>query len=372
MVPLTLTRLVIVVALLATACSQEQAVAPDPTIGFILIGARDDLGYNQAIWEASLAVERAFPDATVIRHEHVPEDDTAVDVMEELVAAGATVIFATSFGHGPMARTIAQRHPDVVVVHQGGIEGEPDLPNLGTYFGAHEQVMYVAGIAAGAAMGNGHIGFLAAFPIPATYSNVNALMLGARETAPDPVIEVAFLNSWCDPVAQEAATTALIARGADVIAMHQDCTGRILEVAEAAGVATIGYHYDGREVAPTTFLTAAVWSWDDLFADIVASALSGNFATSIHAGDYRGTLADGNTPFLLADPGPAVAAATAQRMSQALDQIRFGEFDPFVGPIVAADGTQRVPAGSSLKPADFTMMDWFVAGVVDVTEEVSR
>ena len=106
-----------------------------PAVGFIMVGPKDDFGYNQAVYEGAKAVEKAYPDLEVLTAENVPETDEAARVMEGMIDKGAKIIFATSYGHLDAAKTVAADNPDVVVVHQGGtVEGKVP-PNLGTYFG---------------------------------------------------------------------------------------------------------------------------------------------------------------------------------------------------------------------------------------------
>ncbi|MFM9010507.1 MAG: BMP family ABC transporter substrate-binding protein, partial [Planctomycetota bacterium] len=122
-----------------------------PAVGFIMVGPKDDFGYNQAVYEGAMAVEEAYPDLEVLTAENVPETDDAARVREGMLDKGAKILFATSYGHLDAAKKVAAAHPDVVVVHQGGtIEGEAPA-NLGTYFGTVYEPVYLAGILAGKA-----------------------------------------------------------------------------------------------------------------------------------------------------------------------------------------------------------------------------
>lgn len=354
----------LVVALVAAACAGAKTTAPEPvTAGFIFVGARDDLGYNQAAWEGSEALARALPDVRILRVENVPEDAGAVTALENLIDQGASVLFATSFGHLDAAYQVARRHPEVTVLHQGGLEPRPRLDNFGTYFGTHSEALYLAGVAAGAATRTNQLSFVVAFPIPATFNNVNAFTLGARSVNPAVTTRVVFTQDWCQPEAQAAAAVELIRGGIDVIAQHQDCTRTILMAAEEAGVYSVGYHADGSEVAPKGWLAGAVWHWDDLYTDMVRSILDGTFGASPYNGDFRGSLAHGDNPFLLTEPGPSVTPATRERMSAERDALASGG-SPFEGPVVDRAGTVRVPVGAMLSGADLDKMDWFVEGVV--------
>ncbi|MEO7428099.1 MAG: BMP family ABC transporter substrate-binding protein, partial [Acidimicrobiales bacterium] len=299
------------VALVVAACGGTKATAPQAlTVGFIFVGEHDDLGYNQAAWEGSEALARAVPEVRVLRVEDVPEDHRAATAMEHLIDQGASIVFATSFGHLEAAYQVARRHPEVTVLHQGGVEPEPHLDSFGTYFGTHSEALYVAGVAAGAATRTNRLGFVAAFPIPATFTNVNAFTLGAQSVNPAVTTQVVFTRSWCRPSAQAAAAAKLIAAGVDVIAQHQDCTRTILMATEQAGLYSVGYHADGSEVAPNGWLIGAVWQWDRLYTDILRTILADRFAGSAYNGDFRGSLAGGDNPFLLTEPGPSVSAAT--------------------------------------------------------------
>ncbi|MFZ6003715.1 MAG: BMP family ABC transporter substrate-binding protein [Actinomycetota bacterium] len=352
------------VLLVGSACSASDSERSRPvTVGFIFVGARDDLGYNQAAWEGSEALARAFPDLRVIRVEHVPEDERAVAVLEDLIDEGASILFATSFGHRDAAYEVAQHHPDVTVLHEGGLELEPDLPNFGTYFGTHSEALFLAGMAAGAATRTGKLGFVVAFPIPATFNNVNAFTLGAQALAPEVTTEVVFTGDWCNPAEQSAAAAHLISAGVDVIAQHQDCTRTILESAESAGIYSVGYHADGSEVAPEGWLIGAVWVWDEVLIDVVGTILDGRFEGSVYEGDFRGSMAGGDNPFVLTEPGPAVTPETRAHLEEERKALESGA-SPFSGPLVDRDGTVRVPAGTALDSRGVESMDWFVAGVI--------
>ena len=153
-------------------------------IGFIFVGPKDDFGYNQAAYEGSQAVAKAFPDLKVLTAENVPEDDNATRVMEDMIAKGAKIIFATSYGHLDPALKVAAAHPDVVVVQQGNLIKGTVPPNAGTYFGTVYEPVYLAGIAAGKATKSNKLGYVYAFPIPQTIANINAFQLGAAVGEP--------------------------------------------------------------------------------------------------------------------------------------------------------------------------------------------
>lgn len=347
----------------AAGCTQNRVSDVETTtIGFILVGYRDDLGYNQAIWEGADAVVRAFPEVRVLRKENVPETTAATEAMEELIAEGATVLFATSFGHLPFAVEVADRHPEVVVVHQGGVEPSPDRPNLGTYWGSVYEPVYLAGIAAGSATRSDRLGYIVAFPIPATFANVNAFTLGARSINPRVRTVVEFTGAWCSPSAQRIAARRLLAAGVDVLTHHQDCTRTILEVAEEAGIASVGYHSDGSEAAPVGWLVGSAWNWGPMFVSIVRTVIQGRFVDSPFEGDHRGTYAGGDNPFVLTELGPRIGPQARRAIETAEQRFAAGG-SPFAGPVIDRSGVIRVPAGEQPEVSEVDSMSYVVEGV---------
>jgi len=237
---------------------------------------------------------------------------------------------------------------------------------MGTFFGAVYEPVYQAGIAAGAATRTGKLGFVAAFPIPATFNNVNAFMLGARSANPGVTTALTFTGGWCDPAAQAKAARALLSQGADVLTQHQDCTRTVLEAAESAGAFSVGYHADGSLVAPRGWLAGSVWAWGGLFVDIVRTVQAGTFATSRYDGNFRGSLRTGDNPFVLTELGPQVSDPTRSMIADAEKRFRSGG-SPFTGPLLDRDGVQRGGRGVILSQAEIDAMDWFVAGITGDT-----
>lgn len=330
-------------------------------VGFLYVGPKDDFGYNQAAYEGSEAMAKALPNVELIQAENVPENAEAERVMERMISQGATLIFATSFGHLTPAVNVAKKHPDVVFVHQGGLEPDPKLPNVGTYFGTVYEPVYLAGIAAGKATKTNKLGYIVAFPIPQTLANVNAFELGAKSVNPKATTTVVFTASWCDPAKQAQAASALLSQGADVITQHQDCTKTIIEKTEAAGKYSVGYHHDASSLAPKGWLTGSQWNWGPLYTDIVKTFAAGDFAGSKYDGDYRVGLQTGDNPFVQSPFGASVTQETQDAIATAKDKLATEGI--FTGPMKDQSGKEVIPAGKTLSYAEVEQMDFLVEGV---------
>lgn len=348
-------------------------------VGFLYVGPKDDFGYNQAAYEAAVAMGEATG-LEVLHAENVPETiEDAIPVMEDMIAQGATILFPTSFGHFGPAVEVAKSNPGVCVVHQGQLESSLEdgpLDNLGTYFSSVFEPVYLAGIAAGTVTETDTLGYVYAFPIPQTLQNINAFALGAQSVNPDIKVIAVSTADWCDPAKQAQAAQTLLDQGADVLTQHQDCTKTIIETAEAAGAYSVGYHYNASELAPEGWLTGSDWAWTDLYTEIVETMVAGEFVESPYNGDYRIGYRDVEAPFVAFQPsvfGPAITddlKATLEAANEAFradeDGDGVGDFNVFAGPVSDRDGTVRIEDGVS---PDYVELDgffsepWFVAGV---------
>ena len=333
-------------------------------IGFIFVGPKDDYGYNQAAYDGSQAVAKAFPSLKVLTAENVPEDDNAFRVMEDMIRKGAKIIFATSYGHKDPALKVALAHPDVAVLQQGNIIDGTPPPNFGTYFGTVYEPVYLAGIVAGKTTKTNKLGYVYAFPISQTLDNVNAFELGAKSVNPAAKTYVVNTSNWCDPAKQAEAAKSLLSQGVDVISQHQDCTGTVIKATEAAGKYTVGYHADASSLAPKGWLTGSQWNWGPLYSKIVQSVLDGKFTGSPYNTNYRVGLKTGDNPFVQSPYGPAVTDEVKKLVEDAKAKIASANGSPFLGPVTDQSGKVRIPAGTVPDYKTIEAIDYFVDGVV--------
>ena len=109
--------------------------------------------------------------------------------------------------------------------------------NQSEYFGAGEDTIYLSGMAAGAAIKKGLIGYVVPFGIPEVVRHANAFTLGAQATHPGARVKLIWTNAWFSPPKETAAAKSLIAAGVDVLGQNVD--------SPAAGVVA---EYEGRPV----------------------------------------------------------------------------------------------------------------------------
>jgi len=204
------------------------------------------------------------------------------------------------------------------------------------------------------------IGYVAAFPIPEVIRGINAFTLGVREVNPAAEVEVNWTSTWFDPAVEGDAAQALLDKGADVIAMHQDSTAAG-QAAEAAGARWVSYNSDMSAFAPEAYLTAPVWNWGPRYVEIIEAAQAGAYAP----GYYWGSMADGVVD--LAPIAADVDSGVTDQVLAAKEAIIAGDLHPFSGPLYNQAGNQVLADGEVMDDGTMLGMSFFVDGVIGST-----
>lgn len=322
-------------------------------VGFVFTGPIGDNGWTQQHNAGRLAIENELGVKTLYK-ESVPNTQESAKVMRDMIAQGAKMIFATSFGYMDYMLEVAAENPDVKFFHCGGYMQTENAVN---YLGRMYQARYLSGIVAGMKTETGKLGYLAAFEIPEVVRGINAFTLGARSVNPDITVEVIWTHTWNDPPKEKEAAFALIDNGCDVIAQHQTAPAN-LQAAEARGVWGIGYHADMNDAAPEACLTSPYWNWEPYYVREVKAVMDGTWK----AENYWGGIDE--DVVRLAELGKNAPAGAAEAVAAAKEQLVNGSLDVFAGPLKDNTGEMRVPAGASMDDGSLLGMDWFVEGVI--------
>jgi len=354
----------LVIAAFAFGCGKQAespAEAPAGTpqeepmkVGFIYVGPIGDAGWTYAHDLGAEYMKQQLGNVELIKAESVSENPTDAErVLNQMVAQGCKVIFATSIGYMDSVIKVAEQNPDVIFLHCSGYK---TAENVGTYFGRIYQPRYLSGIAAGKMTKSNTIGYVAAMAIPEVVRGINAFTLGVRSVNPNATVKVVWTNTWYDPAKEKDAGKSLIESGADVIAQHQDTPGP-QQAAEEAGIYGISYNSDMTKFAPNAILTGPVWDWGPYYVKTVKAVQDGTWKSE----QYWAPMVDGIVG--LAPYASFMPEDVKNAIEEKKALIESGSWDVFDGPIKAQDGTEKVPAGSSLSDEEKLSMDWFVEGV---------
>ncbi len=324
-------------------------------VGYIYVGPKNDYGYNYAMDQGRLYVEKNMPGVKTVSFENVPENAEVERVMERMIKSGCTIIFPTSYGYLDPALNVAKKYPNVTFMHAGGFK---TAPNLGTFFAGIDDAMYLAGMAAGGTTKTGKLGFIAAHPIPQVLRNINAFTRGAQSVNPKVTTTVIWTGTWSDPAKEAEAANSLVDAGVDVLTGHVDCPITYTQTAEKRGVFVVGYHADASKFAPKGWLVGAAWNWGPMMGKIIKSVGDKTWKPEHIRGDLMAGDA-GITKF-----GSAVSAKTKELVLAKEKEFKAGKASLWMGPILKQDGSSVAPKDSLVPMATLESMDFFVKGVI--------
>ncbi len=355
-----------------------QTQAPEPSGGlqipdieqgkfnaaWVLIGPHDDGGWSQAHYDGINYVEQNVPNVHVAYIENVPEGADSEQVFRSLARKGFNLIFGTSFGYMDPMATVAEEFPDITFIHISGYKS--NMKNFGNLFGAMEDMKYLAGMIAGSRAkldGNPKLGYMATFPIPEELRLGNAFMLGAKKTCPECTMDVRWINTWHDPVAEKDAAASLFDGGAQVVLTGAD-TPAVADVAQAKSKWGITYDFKG-SCKVERCLATIYWNWGPIYAKIAKGVIDKSYKPGFDYFDAdSGSLGlfgfmEGET---MTKGETDLPAADVQMVKDTLAQMlagKFTRFDVFAGPIKDNKGKEIVPAGQKFVQSD---LDQFPPG----------
>ena len=368
--------LVFCTAIVSAAFAQNDTLK----VAFIYVGPVGDYGFSYAHDLGRQALEEAVPEVETVYVESVPEAEVE-PFIDQLVADGADVVIATSFGYGDGVLAAAERYPDVIFGHATGVKR---APNVMTFMADIYQVYYLNGLIAGALSDSDRIGYVGAFPIPEVKRHINAFAIGAKEANPEAVVEVRWLYSWFDPAGAKEATEALMAEGADAFGFTED-TPTVIQTAAEEDHPSFSHYASMLEFSPDTVASGQLVHWEVILIDFIEGVLAGEYTSeNLQDLDYFWLLAEGAVE-LGAEPGmPMNPVYEDELKAYTIDHPEFGqisawdlvlerleqmstdpvEFDPFEGPTVDRNGNVIYEEGEMPTVAELLGIQWAAENVV--------
>ena len=326
-----------------------------PKVGLIITGSCSDDGWNGMHYQGvSYACEALG--AELLVKENVPEGTgRCEEAVCELIDEGAEMIILSSYAYPSEVQKTVQKYPEIAFY---GISAEHYAENMTSYFGRMYQARYLAGIVAGMKTESNLVGYVAAMPNAEVNRGINAFTLGVRSVNPDANVGVIWTGAWEDAEKETVAAKTLIEKhAADVITYHQN-QSYVAQVADEAGVYSIGYNAEAEGLSDS-YLTAAVWDWNELYYQIVREFLQGK-ANSVKRhwfGIETGVVE-------LAEYSALVDESIMEQVENAKRDMSAGK-DVFSGVIYDNNGELRCNEEELISDEILLeKLDWYVDGVV--------
>ena len=313
-----------------------------------------DEGWSKQHDLSRQVIQKKFGDKVQTQFvENVTTMADAERVIRDLASQGNKIIFATSFEFMNPALKVAKEFPDVKFEHATGYK---TAENFNYYNARFYQGRYLAGKLAASMSKDGHLGYVAAVPIPEVLQGINAYTLGAQTVNPNVKVDVVWTNTWYDPGKEADATNTLIGQGCDIITHHTNSQA-VASTAESKGVKVISYNSAMVKAAPTQLIGAVTHHWDEYYAKRIQAVMDGTWKVEpLWGGAELHMIALEN---IYKDAKKEVVddiKATYAKMEKQ-------QFKIFTGPIMDNEGKMRIAEGVTADDKMLTTMNYFVKGV---------
>ena len=398
--------LIAVLSALLGSCSNPSANAPtsstsaapqgspaagkDFTVGMVLVGPKQDGGWNQAHFEGIQTALKSIPGTKL---EYVDKVNVAdrpnvkgSQVADDLISKGAKFVIFNSDDFKDDALTTAKKHPDVTVIHASGDYAWKDgknfknQPNLGNIMGRMEYGKMIAGCAAALGTETGKIGYLGPLINDETRRYSSSAYLGAKycweayrkKKATDLNFKVTWIGFWFNIPGKTLDPTKVADDyyngGYDVVMSGIDTPEAAVQGKKAAGAGkkVKFVHYDlasGCTLAPDICLGVPYYNWSFPYANSIKKAIANNYSSEFTwlAPDWK-DINSAETSMVGFNPGTALGD-NKKFLDEFIKGLGDGSINPFKGPLNFQDGKPFLKAGETATDQQIWYLPQLLAGM---------
>jgi simple sugar transport system substrate-binding protein len=370
--------------------SPAAGAAKDFTVGMVLVGPKQDGGWNQAQFEGIQAALKTIPGTKL---EYVDKVNVAdrpnvkgSQVADDLINKGAKFVIFNSDDFKDDALATAKKHPDVTVIHASGDyawkEGKnfKNQPNLGNIMGRMEYGKMVAGCAAALGTETGKIGYLGPLINDETRRYTSSAYLGAKycwenyrkKPAQDLNFKVTWIGFWFNIPGKTLDPTKVADDyyngGYDVVMSGIDTPEVAVQGKKAAeaGKKVKFVHYDlatGCNLAPDICLGVPYYNWSFPYANSIKKAIDGKYVSEFTwlSPDWK-NINNPETSMVGFNAGAALGD-NKKFLDEFIKGLGDGSINPFKGPLNFQDGTPFLKAGEAATDQQIWYLPQLLAGM---------
>ena len=288
---------------------------------------------------------------------YIARQNDFFSMMEQAVADGANVIFATTPSMIDACRRTAALHSEVRILN---CSLSQPYTGIRTYYPRTYESKFLTGVIAGAMAGDSPIGYIANYPIIGVTADINAFALGTRLTNPHSQVKLAWS---CVP---GNAVQQLRSQGVRVI------SNRDAAAPEHSAFAMEWGTYELMEDGVLHPLALPCWRWGAFYRQILRQIMDDVWIE--HSGgkavNYWWGLQSNVLDIILSDQLPEGIRALTNILRGGIGN---GMIDPFSRRIVDQTGLVRSDGAYAFSPEEIINMDWLseiVEGALPAFDEL--
>lgn len=296
-------------------------------------------------------LEKALGDQVTVRsYFHADTPQLADKLLEQAVADGAEVVFATTPQLRRNVLRAAVKYPKVRFFN---CSVDTHFASVPSYYGRIFEAKFITGALAGAMAQNDRIGYIGSSPTFGVPASINAFALGAQLTNPRAKID---LRWSCQRGTHQQD---FLQEGIRVISNRDAPT----ENPAYLNFGNYGTYYMD-EQGQLEAIGSPVWLWGIFYEKIIASMLAGTWdkeENSQKAINYWWGMDSGVIDVRLSEELPTGLQMLADTLRA---ELQSGKLDPFRRPIVDQNGVLQNDGSRSFTPDELLHMDWLCDNVI--------
>jgi simple sugar transport system substrate-binding protein len=379
-----------------TAATTTATNAKDFKAAMILVGPKNDSGWNQGHYEAS---KYAMEKQSGIQFDYVdkvnPGDRPNVkasQVADDLIAKGAKLVVFNSDDFKDDALETAKKHPDVSVIHASGDyawkEGKnfKNQKNVSNVMPQMEYGRMISGCAAALNSETGKIGYVGPLINDETRRLVSASYVGAKycwqtyrkKNPEDLKFKVVWIGFWFNIPGQTLDPTKVsddfYNSGYDVVMSGIDTPEVAVQGKKAAeaGKKVKYLHYGlktGCNVAPEICVGVPYYNWGPAYLDQLKKAKDGKFTGEfISAEPNWKDLNNPDTSAVGFEKGRALTPESDKFLTEFITGLGDRKISLLKGPLSYQDGTSFLKEGETATPQQI----WYFTSLLQGIEGASK
>ena len=293
-------------------------------------------------------LDETFSDKLETEYVAGVDENNVEQVLEDIIKAGADIVFCVGPQMMPNSLKVAVAHPEVYILN---CSLNAPHPYIRTYYGRMYEAKFLAGMIAGAVTDNERVAYIADYPIYGMIANINAFALGVASVNPRAKVYLAWSKTK-DYDRDKFLTENDLHYVSDQDIITPNDASRYFGLYKIQGDQTLN-------------LAMPIWNWGVFYEKLLQSVLAGSYKAEgqeqVKALNYWWGMSAGAIDIIY---GGAVPDETKKVTSLIREAIVKGEFKPFTGELKDQDGKVHNKPDEELDPDEIIEMDWLLDNVV--------
>lgn len=287
----------------------EATPAEEPLkIAVILPGKKDDLSFNQAMYDSMRAVENTYGEKIAVTYvEEVYEVTDIEPALMDYAAQGYDLIFGHGFQFMEPIVKVAKLYPDVAFSLGMGYKTEDNSCVYDVHLDAGG---YMMGVLAATLTKTGKVGIVGGADVAEIHRGHEAFKYGVKQTNPDVEVQEIYTGDFTRIDLAKEAASSIYDAGADIIWHSGDGVGiGVVTAAAEKNKMVLGNLMDQTALAPENVVSGVIYGFEKVISDIIDDVVDGSFKTEKDK-FYWITVPNGNLTYAPLNPKYATPEAT--------------------------------------------------------------